>query len=156
MNVKEAFEAIRPAAKQAQATLKLADLLESLVGVENHGDELVIRLEKLKADVAAAEAAVTKAQAEAVKVCAEARAKADEIIADAIEQADSFRDNAAADAEKVLAAAGASRAQEAAVEAELAASSEKLRAEVAALEQRRTELSHDIGSLREKAAIFAA
>lgn len=68
ISVKDALDALRPVAIQARAAIKLADVLGSLVGVENHRDELEKQVAGLKKKVEDANAVCDSAYEEAVKV----------------------------------------------------------------------------------------
>lgn len=56
ISIKEALEALRPVAIQARAAIRLNDVLGSLVGIENHRDELTKEVDGLKGKIAQAKA----------------------------------------------------------------------------------------------------
>lgn len=78
ITVKEAVDALRPLVNQARSVTKLSEVLDSLVGVENHRDELERAVALGTADVArlAEECEAAKVAAEAF--VASARAQAEE------------------------------------------------------------------------------
>lgn len=101
INVREAVEALRPVVRQAKAAVALADVLESLVGLDDHAKELARIVEERKALVAAADSKVAKAEADAVRVCAAAKEQAEKVLKDASDAAERCITDAEHEAESI-------------------------------------------------------
>jgi cell division protein FtsB len=92
ITIKEALEALRPLAIQAKSALRLTEVLNGLVGVENHRDELTREVEALQRKMGSDSDACDAARTEADEYVAKAKREAFAIVNDATTRATMIAD----------------------------------------------------------------
>lgn len=148
INVKDAVDALRPLVNQARGVLKLSEVLDGLIGVENHRDELASEIAKLIADKATLSEACDAAKVAAEAFVASARTQAEEARVAGTLASNDEAARVADRATRLLGAVAAERrdanARLEAAEAQLAT----LAAETADLQRFRDQLQSEIAALR--------
>lgn len=152
INVRESVEALRPLVRQAKATVALSNVLESLVGLEDHKVELTRRVEELKALVGQAEGKISYAEAEAIRICAEAKAQAKKVAKDAGDAASSALARADEEAANVVSEAKSAAESQKAENDVLRQTGVLLQNEVDKLTGQRDAIKAEIDSLKATAS----
>lgn len=148
INVKDAVDALRPLVNQARGVLKLSEVLDGLIGVENHRDELANEIAKLIADKATLSEACDAAKVAAEAFVASARAQAEEArVAGTL----ASNDEAARVADRATALLEAVDEESRTIRAQVVdatAERDALDSEVAGLRRFRDQLQSEIAALR--------
>jgi chromosome segregation ATPase len=153
--IQEALEVLRPLARQAKATVKLADVLESLVSLENYEQELRKTVNDLNAKAEKVARNIVDVEQKSLSRVRAHEAQAAEASQAGAKQAAAIVAAAAKDAEAILCAAEADKDV---VEKEAAKALEtvtRLRDEVAGLAAQRDQLAAQIQDFRDRISQLA-
>lgn len=150
VTIKESLDALRPLARQAKAAVSLERVLDGLIGLEGHCDELRREVENLKTNAEHLKAENEAATKEANRIRNDAARQADDTAQAADSKAEGVVSEAMDHADRIVSQA---RSLADAAKSEEEDARERLRLltdQAAAVEARRAELTAEVDSLRER------